>query len=1734
MSQPDISRPFDILALGRLRSPREVALYLRRAALHVPSVELTRNLLEAIELEALAPDAFVVWLSAVPSPQTIRSGIKQQFSDLIRRTSILAFGRHLRTPEWAEAWNALGGTPGILEILEQLSCSEVEQMCEVIGRSGNLRKDLEDAQRLKVTELLEALFPRLYPETKYKKRDQRPIQEQHVRLVSSCTSNFIRRIFAEDEHPLRSLRNFPYSLIAQYHWPMLRQFVLGVIKNDSKNEEKNTGGLPNAADRFLYLNLSYLLLHIPQLPSKEEGFSASMRFCLIVMRSLVNDQGASLGWRSVMRDLIEPLIKRMKKYRASRNRNLEVVDLAVSYLKSNPSAISKSSYTSEKFTSFLVNCWANDSHGIFERRLTSFFGMHQFEGFAARTSNFEDFIVKVPRELRYDLLRLMLLHTKGFRVDIEDEEGLSSLSQHNWPRSLVMALPVHSAVSLLQKLMRLRPQYDFIAGDGRLWMTEPTILRLPIDVYSNYADPSIILAYLGHDDEQIMATGIEAIESYKDKAVKSRDDMNRSFYAKAASFYAIATGSLDTYEGVILWSKRFLRDMSVLRMIFQHASVCTREGITLLAGVPNRWENLSSTQLQNSVLKGNKIVLHLLGYAVTSLKEQSFYAGDWRDILELFRTVTLARIRASLRIKESLHLSIDDMYNVLWEPTLDLLLQAETIGLQQGHENLNFNSPHGPLGFDSKGLAVDIQPCSSVYRFLDTLARRRDQIWESSRRTLSPATAILEPPWPRGLPIQCFSFLDDAKWKIDVDTAGESAYILARAKAIVFLPKQAIIGEGSIDGETRKAIGNFVDRYQMALRHYIQLGCSSAEQISGARQALHHVLELSKTRMSRQEALRVWKPIFDQVVRKDSCPEFREVDESKTRIIYPLIPANVDALQRTEWNPNDGRPTDIRAREIQMTILDAMLAAPNYLMSHSLTEFRFPQPRTVGVQYDSFWSLKRLEKLGKKSFAVQDASVVASLLFLDSRIPGSPRVLTYAFPSPEQPRFPPIFLDQDFLDDTKDDDEEVALRILEHFADRVSPHLLRTLTEAALHELAQLPKDSSEAPRLQSTAYRLLQLLSSGDRPELAYKGILDVVLGDPESSSWHRSLLTKGFLNMLSASTADQFLQHFVTGTCEKMQEQKKTSTKKSATDTNTTPKTPVIKITTIKFVAQFFEDSVYTSASRAIAMLSELFKRSVHIDVRTAVVASLLSRLRKCTHAHSKELAEQILSTLEFAVPVMGSLTERHVMTEQDWLKCERTEELPEVYEEGDMGTLPPLLASIIKAYISEHNSSADRRRSILDRLLLPALELSAANNARWLSLFQRKHAEEFCEQPFPALPCKPTVSHQLLDGRISELPASILDNFQLYILTNMNPPRPIPAICEMIKADYKFQSSNAGKHFLYLFDNGSAVIQKGNFVLENKLSKNQVSPDPSDTNGIQPAQVEQAVLAHARTLLLHPNPPDPGFGSWILFIKSLQPPTPTSLEQIKTAWPMHGKPCLLKILAIFASIQNDPNYASPAEETRRPLYLPDPYPLYLWTHLTLPTLLSSTPADNIDPQRTFADEIIAEIRTLIRLGLSAFTKLATLKSELYSLTGSPKKRLIVAEMLSDQDQDQDQDQAHQPENDTLGSDTSAQVDTDADRMDLDPDEKGAPALHQLYSSSANELVIRIHIADHILGGFSTDITRGASGSTGLLARLRRLVRGWTLSAVEEIRMTGFRRAKADGLDLNVNDEEWSRFEC
>lgn len=471
--------------------------------------------------------------------------------------------------------------------------------------------------------------------------------------------------------------------------------------------------------------------------------------------------------------------------------------------------------------------------------------------------------------------------------------------------------------------------------------------------------------------------------------------------------------------------------------------------------------------------------------------------------------------------------------------------------------------------------------------------------------------------------------------------------------------------------------------------------------------------------------------------------------------------------------------------------------------------------------------------------------------------------------------------------------EEMDVRFIKNSIGHIRSIILKlpptTLTGIAKSMLATGAERRKKADRqpgddeLESLSYAVLLQVAKGDKPELAQPLILETILDRPDASSWHRQFLSISFMKSLTAKKAQEMLLSFATAIGEKLEEQAFVTVGK-AKEAPSAPPSSLVKITTVKYLAQLLDNAAYISTDTAVEVLTELFRAGTHRDIRLATLESLLNLLETfCkasdTNWRSSPSVEKIFEAIETVVPVLGSINERRPLSEADWAEAQSSGKLPEVSERN---RLPPLMNAIFNAPI--RGGLEMLTGEFVKRFLLPAYKLSQEEQLRWTTLFLSKHAPTIKPDDLPPSPVAPHMWIYLIQYYTKHIPYAILEDFNKYTIMTMSHPKPIRELNKRLRKDRELVNTPEVVHWLSLFDRKLQSYRKISYNADEgdgtkilvQLLKDEDLPASSSAvkvpNGLTRRKVSHMLLFQAELILImyETNP-----GLWNEFTKDLQCP-------------------------------------------------------------------------------------------------------------------------------------------------------------------------------------------------------------------------------------------------------------------
>ncbi|KAL8662967.1 MAG: hypothetical protein Q9202_004290 [Teloschistes flavicans] len=1514
--------PLD-LNVVRNADKKELAHYYMRLRHQHDSDQITHDLFRAIGNESLPPTVFGIWLTVCRADIALKQALHYPNSCLVRKFAIKQLGRRLRTSSWEMLWYQLRGTEGVLDLFAQLSVVDVGQLSTVIGhcRKGRHRP----ARDACIEALLRGLLPFFHQGYQPKSTDQRSLVHYYARMLPACSSGFVEKVLSQPENPLLPYVKIPQIL--RYHPALVQKCVFLAITLAS-TEERLLPCLPQVA-------------HSVRSGQRDSaGLSSKISYASDVLARVSADDLAHLDSRLVMQDLATPLLHRAMKHRSGTETILEIVVTTLNYVQHVPEAAQYLASNRRGFLFDLIRFWsrheaqANDAVNRLVIRCLHQLGNHLNH---PNTKHLvENLIPNVARKHRYTLLGLVIKHFHRPGADIDDVEQLRGLTLDLYTCHTFIALENDHALRLLSRIAHVKRAIEFLELGGY-----NSIFNHPVVPDGRYADTRLLEIYLSRPELEGLARVERDIHELQRKSSTSREQSDRAFFAKSAMFYAIASGSLALYGEVLTWSRRYIKDPLTIKTIYGEESLLTVQGIDLLSGFQSTTSGLLNPHPETwRVAEANKILLDLFEIACLASGQPSFSVYDWSATRAVYRRVTKSRLHVAGLLYKRFKLTDDTLYDHVWQGTLTTLLNLETRACKAEHEVLAFNSASGPLG--PAKLLVDgtdgpRRHAASSYRFLDELARARDTLWKKLRSASHPAAASLQPPWRKGLPIQYLASPVDIARQ---DAGGQTPFLSLRATEIVFLNAQAALSDVPSTDDDRAAIGSLVDDYKIALFISIMQqpeGPMKDHQVSLAWR--HAITSLTGDRMDAQEAIAFWRPIFRHALPgvKLGLPDV--TDEIRQ---FPVLPAETDDDQTIEWDPLSNQPPVVESRDLSILAIDCLVDSSATQLNPS-EPVREPRTRTQPFTPLSVWDIRNdLNKFGR----LQEGLIASALLYIDSKENKSSRILTEPFPSEEGARYPSMFLDSEFLL-KRELHVGQALDMLKRLIVQVPSTLLLGMTSSILETSSHIPEESRETANTTIAAYRLLALTGKCDSPEETVSLVLRAVIDRPEASSWHRQFLSSTLLNRLRPHHAKGLLTSFAELIELKMRLQSDTRTL-----TNEPPK-PMVKVTTIKYLAQLLRNPCFISSEDALSILVSLLGKSAQIDVLVAVVESLLAMLAQNASSDDRTLVQPILGCLQALVSIGGRINERREDEKEPW------DSMPVIEDEDNC---PPVFGLLLE-FASNCQIFVGVRQALVERALLPAFDAIRRTHERWIEVFlARTNGKSVMADCTTSIPPRTTVLATLLQKIPGFLPKSYFELWQRYTIMSLAPSPALVTFNQMLRdgaGDEKGEidalpprDGKAINHWLRIYDRSTEVFSQC-MLAELLLPDLPFSVTPS--KDIQSA-VQTYTLEVAHVIIRHF---DKLHESWTDFLGPLDASRRGASHE--RDWYEQCRPIIEGIIQHVARYREDASWRS--NKNRNPKFLPDTLELQL---MLLRPLTNELPA--AQPQDQYCAELFQKLLRLL----------------------------------------------------------------------------------------------------------------------------------------------------------------------
>ncbi|KAB2569117.1 hypothetical protein DBV05_g12204 [Lasiodiplodia theobromae] len=1331
---------------------------------------ITTHLLHGVSTGSLQPIHFTIWLQFCKSPAAIRLALAHGAdSRAVRQAGIKQLGRQLASAGWRETWDGLGGTEGIQDLLCGLPVVEIKQFVSVVVRAvrgadddgGEEKREKREKQQA-VFELARALLPALSLPASIKSggdegnaaaaaaaaRDERPVTGFYEPLLQAIPPSAVAALLSQSLSAAAGSSGDTADAkaqlsLAQRYPSVVQTAIFAAIF--SADTDAQLQKIKPALTALLHGRISTN-------PSPSDpNFSGSMHFSLELLRRLA--AAAEAGQKThfppalFLPDLVEPLLRRCRRRRArvQWRRVLEMVRLAARYLTRHPDAAApglalpqgRGSFPPDKeplLVAWTVRLWARhpDEVGDVLRALVR---LAVREGDGAQQSVSVFALDGVAKARRYEFLRLCGREVGWGDVDVDEDLKGSRMPTRGWDMALFKWLPVGDAWKLFERARR--------CVDGFAKQVDVDKLRLEL------------LKRRG-EKEKVVELVTKRIEEYKRKAETSKAQPDRAAHGRSALSWASNSGSHKVFTEAILWSRRFIRDPLTVPELYNRNIFAAED---FLVGNPGGLESAETTveTLRASVVEANEAIWTLLETIVMAMREPAAMWSIHAPPRILFRSVMdLRRTTFSTALAKTGRFSEDDIYRIVWEDTLALLIRAEKAFLEPGPARWMEGNVEGVPEYYSVVKVENASP--STYRFFDELAKARDQAWRDLRPTQKPATSSLPEPYPRGLAIQ--NLTGNIRMRAS-DAQQMTPYIASRARAVLFMDPTKALEPYPEDEVLQAAAEGFVDSYQEALEIFIPNTLSKEERKKRVEEVWAHAVgPCSQGRMTPSEAFRYWRgsSSFEGVEfwPKESA---NPPQEENLPTHDPRVPQVKNASEVLEWDPLPPSVAPIKERRLDAAYIDIAKNMPSDFSRTIKTILEFDPPVVPGVPSDQL-----IVTIGKNTAAEFESHAVSALLFLDTKNGAPKRLLDSPFPSADEVRYPAMHLHSNFFF-KGEKDIPWALDALKSHAKTIPPHLVFQLAQNSLEHIMGTSSGGSIPYEQEKIAFSLITLLQKGDRPALAADLAIQAIVNFPDSSSWHRQLLTPTLLNCLPPAASSACVTSFAEAVAKGLQAQQRelkeeeeegqiddaaaAATPDSPASPADAPAAPRIKVTTAKHLAQLLAT---TSSSIAPSLAVEILTRDLlvasHPDIQTAALDALLSMLSPLPPASSdtptptpSPTDTRILAALETdLVPLASRITSRP-LDEAGWRAAEAeasdggyVPKLLTVEQLDASTTTPPLLAALlrfVRANTFWGQQPAWFVGPLVRRVVVPVVARLSEGTRRWVRVLLGRYAGEVVAQ-------------------------------------------------------------------------------------------------------------------------------------------------------------------------------------------------------------------------------------------------------------------------------------------------------------------------------------------------------------------------------------------------------------------
>lgn len=606
----------------------------------------------------------------------IAESLQQNESARQRHDHIHLFGKALRRGDQFQlAWDAVGGTIGLVSLMATFSVKDVRFMCFSLGRTSSAQKARSERR---------AALSELYWELCRNPRDDRPLWKYYQSIVPACNLDVVKAY--EEKRGIEWTTAQQKRLFLGHTEEYEKRFLKDIFSPDSKDSN---------------------------FASETRLFCGNLEFCETILTTLYskdNDSSKTQIPRDFFDVLAMPLLRRLLKSRYDDDIGNKFLKLVVSCIRKHQDTLAKRLHFGKSgIIQYTMDRWHaaptdSESKAERERLLTQLIALvatedqpHNLDRLLHATT----FSRGADKKARYDFFRLILLHLKGYEFDLEDDSkhGITQVKNlpvqnDRWPARLFFSFELVKTMRLFEKLENLHPRGDFLAPamgcDGKTVLKQS---RSPEE--SSTGDVQIVKALLlRNSGEQVNSSKLEwihpALRERRAKAEQSREAADRSFWAQSALCLSVAAGDLPTFRDTILWARRFNKDWLTTRELYSSKVFEARELEDLLGAMPE-CEDTNRARLAGEVALGpiskdvevaNQVFLDLLETATMAIEELGFQRAKWTSVLRIGTVLVNKRFEFFKDLIGPTREHADRQAKLLetvWKPTTNTLVEAEAL-----------------------------------------------------------------------------------------------------------------------------------------------------------------------------------------------------------------------------------------------------------------------------------------------------------------------------------------------------------------------------------------------------------------------------------------------------------------------------------------------------------------------------------------------------------------------------------------------------------------------------------------------------------------------------------------------------------------------------------------------------------------------------------------------------------------------------------------------------------------------------------------------------------------------------------------------------------------------------------------------------------------------------------------------------------------------------------------------